>query len=187
MVVLPHQQEPDISQVPFFTLLSWILMGAVVAGVAEEISFRGFMQRPIEQRYGPVTAILVTGVLFGFAHFGHPEVTLILMPYYVAVAAVYGLLAYFTDSIFPSMMLHAGGNMLGAFDLFTHGRSEWQTPAAPAPLIWDSGTDLSFWISCFFFLLAGVAATWAYINLARATRPLRLNLPDSPNLIITKK
>ena len=135
------------------------------------------MQRPIEQRYGPVTAILVTGVLFGFAHFGHPEVTLILMPYYVAVAAVYGLLAYFTDSIFPGMVLHAGGNMLGAFDLFTRGRSEWQTPAVPAPLIWESGTDLSFWLSCFFFLLAGAAATWAYAGLARSTRSLRLQVP----------
>ena len=39
------------------------------------------------------------------------------MPYYLAVAAVYGALAYFTNSILPSLVLHAGGNVLGAFDL----------------------------------------------------------------------
>src|SRR5262249_37242649 len=61
----------------------------------------------------------------------HPEVGLVLLPFYLAVAAVYGALAYFTDSTLPSMVLHAGGNMFSAFDLFTRGRSEWQLSAAP--------------------------------------------------------
>ena len=65
-------------------------MASIVAGVVEEASFRGYMQGPIERRHGPVVAILVTGSVFGFAHFTHPEVTLILMPYYLAVAAIYG-------------------------------------------------------------------------------------------------
>ena len=55
----------------------------------------------------------MTGSLFGFAHFTHPEVTLVLMPYYLAVAAIYGTLAYLTNSIWPSVVLHAGGNILG--------------------------------------------------------------------------
>jgi hypothetical protein len=36
------------------------------------------------------------------------------------------MLAYLTDSTLPSMVLHAGGNIFSAFDLFTRGRSEWQ-------------------------------------------------------------
>jgi hypothetical protein len=39
---------------------------------------------------------------------------------------VYGMLVYLTDSTLPSMVLHAGGNIFSAFDLFTRGRSEWQ-------------------------------------------------------------
>lgn len=96
-------------------------MGSIVAGVVEEAAFRGYLQGTIERRHGPVIAILVTGSIFGFAHFTHPEVTLVLLPYYLAVAAVYGALAYLTNSILPSLVLHAGGNMLSAFDLF-HGR-----------------------------------------------------------------
>ena len=63
-------------------------MGSLVAGIAEESGFRGYMQGPIEPRHGPVIAFLVTGGLFGFAHFSHPEVTLALMPYFLAVATL---------------------------------------------------------------------------------------------------
>lgn len=164
LVVLPQQQD-DISNYPLMTVVLLVAMGSVVAGVVEEGSFRGYMQGPIERRHGPVTAILVTGLLFGFVHFTHPEVTVLLMPYYVAVAAVYGALAYFANSILPSMVLHAGGNVLAAIDLFARGRSEWQASANPDPLIWEAGTDAPFWISVVAFLFVGSAAVWAYAAL----------------------
>lgn len=59
LVVLPHQQDLDISQYPLATVVLWLTMSAVVAGLVEETSFRGFLQRPIERRHGPVIAILV--------------------------------------------------------------------------------------------------------------------------------
>src|SRR5437867_9472566 len=54
LVRLPVQSTDDFSQIAFLTLLSWNLMGSVVAGVVEEASFRGYMQGPIERRHGPV-------------------------------------------------------------------------------------------------------------------------------------
>jgi membrane protease YdiL (CAAX protease family) len=170
MAVLPRQQDLDISQFPVLTVVSWIVTSAVVAGVVEESAFRGYMQSPIERRHGPVISILITGIIFGFMHFTHPEVTMILMPYYVAVAGVYGAMAYFTDSIYPSMVLHAGGNMLSAFDVIARGRSEWQASPTPAPLIWETGTDAAFWISAALFLLAGTATLWAFSLLGKASR-----------------
>jgi hypothetical protein len=128
------------------------------------------MQRPIERRHGPVFAILVTGSLFGLAHFTHPEVTLILMPYYLAVAAIYGALAYLTNSILPSMVLHTGGNVLSAIGLFAGGCAEWQASSTPKPLIWETGADASFWISCGAALIVGAAAVWAYAALASVAR-----------------
>ena len=83
LVTIPQQQEPAIAQFPFITQLLWALMGSLVAGVVEETSFRGYLQKPIEERHGPEIAMLVTGSLFGFAHFTHPEVGLILLPYYL--------------------------------------------------------------------------------------------------------
>ncbi|MEO7501089.1 MAG: CPBP family intramembrane glutamic endopeptidase [Gemmatimonadaceae bacterium] len=170
LVVLPQQQDADLAKYPVLTVAILVAMGSVVAGVVEEGSFRGYMQGPIERRHGPVMAIVVTGLLFGFAHFTHPEVTIVLMPYYLAVAAVYGALAYFTNSIFPSMVLHAGGNMLAAIDLFALGQSEWQASPNPAPLIWATGTDASFWVSLVAFLFVGSAAVWAYAGLAAVAR-----------------
>jgi membrane protease YdiL (CAAX protease family) len=170
MVTLPAQPTDDLSHLPFMTLVPLLLMGAVVAGIAEESAFRGYMQGPIERRHGPVIAILVTGGLFGLAHFTHPEVTLILMPYYLAVAAIYGSLAYLTNSIMPSVVLHAGGNVLGAIGLFAGGRSDWQAASSPEPLIWESGADASFWLSFVAALGAGAAALWAYAALATVAR-----------------
>ena len=96
LVDLPQQRDLDVSQFPALTVLLWVLMSSLVAGVVEETSFRGYMQTPIERRHGPVIAILVTGSLFGLMHFTHREVTLVLLPYYIAVAAVYGALAHLT-------------------------------------------------------------------------------------------
>ena len=173
LVALPQQRELDPSQYPALTVLLWIVMSAVVAGVVEETSFRGYLQRPIERRHGPVAAILVSGSVFGFAHFAHPEVGLVLMPYYLAVAAVYGMLAYLTDSIFPSMVLHAGGNMFSAFDLFTRGRSEWQLSTTPRPLVWQTGPDAAFWGTVAALLVVGTLTVFAYAALAGVTHKAR--------------
>ena len=172
LVRLPQQQSPDLSQIPLVTVASLVLMSAAVAGIVEEVSFRGYMQRPIERRHGPVVAILVTGLAFGFMHFTHPEVTLRLIPYYLAVAAIYGGLAYLTNSILPGLVLHAGGNVLSFIDLVARGRGEWQTSASPAPLLWDTGPDASFWAASAAGLVAAAATVWAYSALARMpTRP----------------
>ena len=173
LVALPEQRDIDPSQYPLVTVLLWVVMGAVVSGVVEETAFRGYLQRPIERRHGPAIAILITGTVFGFGHSSHPEVGPVLLPFYVAVAAVYGALAYFTDSTWPSLVLHAGGNMFGAFDLFARGRSEWALSAAPRPLIWESGPDTAFWGNLAGLLVVGALAVWAYIGLAGAVRAAR--------------
>jgi membrane protease YdiL (CAAX protease family) len=173
MVALPPQRELDPSQYPLATVFLWLVMSAIVAGVTEETAFRGYLQRPIERRHGPLVAILIAGVLFGFIHFSHPEVGLVLLPYYIAVSAVYGMLAYLTDSIWPSLVLHAGGNMFSALDLFTRGRTEWQLTVEPAPLIWTTGPDAAFWGTLIGFLAVGGAALWAYAGLARVAREHR--------------
>jgi membrane protease YdiL (CAAX protease family) len=172
LVALPQQQTGDISHLPFLTLLAFLVTSAVVAGVVEETSFRGYMQGPIERRHGVLVAILMTGTLFGFAHFSHPETTLALMPFYIAVGAVYGMLAHLTNSIWPSMVLHAGGNIFAGFALFTGGQSEWGASRAPAELIWRTGPDAAFWFSLLVFLIAAGAAVAAYAGLA-STRRIR--------------
>jgi hypothetical protein len=173
LVTLPQQRDLDISKFPMATVFVWAAMGSVVAGVVEESAFRGYMQRPIERRHGPVVAILVTGVLFGFLHFTHPEVTLALLPFYLAVAATYGMLAYLTDSILPGLVLHAGGDIFSALNLYTTGRSEWDPAPTSRPLVWKAGPDGEFWTALTVFLIAAAAAAFAYSALAGVARRAR--------------
>src|SRR6185503_18277583 len=114
IVTLPQQQVPDLTQVPSVTIVALLLMSAPVAGVIEESAFRGYMQGPIERRFGIVIAILITGTMFAVAHL---DFTWSLWPYYVAVAAIYGMVTYLTDSILPSIVLHTGGNIFSNTDL----------------------------------------------------------------------
>lgn len=171
LVTLPQQQELDPSKYPVLTVIAWVVMSAVVAGVVEETAFRGYIQGGIERRHGLTTAILVTGGLFGLSHFTHPEVGLVLLPFYLMVAAVYGLLAAATNSIYPSMLLHAGGNVFSAFSFFAQGRSEWQLTAVPPRTIWQTGIDGSFLANLAMLAIVGTATVVAYRGLFRASVP----------------
>ncbi len=170
LVTLPQQRDLDPSQYPAFTVFAWLVMSAAVSGIVEETAARGYIQGGIERRYGLAPAILVTGMLFGASHFTHPEVGLVLLPFYVAVSAVYGLLASATNSTYPSMVLHAGGNLFSAFGLFVQGRSEWAPSAVPAPTIWATGPDGPFLTSVGAFMIVGAVTVFAYRGLFRAAR-----------------
>jgi len=170
MIRLPAKNMDELSQVPKLTLFFWLIMSAAVAGITEETAFRGYIQQPIEERHGPLIAILITGILFGFMHFTHPEVTMILLPFYMAIAAVYGTIAYLTNSIMPGLFLHAGGNILGGLALLTTGQSEWQASVKPSPLIWETGTDASFWFVLTGFLVFTAGTIGAFMNLRKVTR-----------------
>jgi membrane protease YdiL (CAAX protease family) len=174
LVTLPQQRDLDPSRYPVITVFTWVVMSAVVAGVVEETAFRGYIQGGIERRHGLTTAILVSGSLFGLSHVTHPEVGIVLLPFYLAVAAVYGLLAAATNSTYPSMVLHAGGNVFSAFSFLVGGRSEWQLTAVPTPTIWQAGLDASFLANLTTLVVVGAIAAWAYRGLFRASGASKL-------------
>jgi len=167
LVVLPEQHLPDLSHVPRMTVIALLLMAAPVAGIVEEAAFRGYMQGPIERRYGLAVAVLITGTMFAVAHL---DFTLILWPYYVAVAAIYGAVTYQTNSILPAVVLHAGGNLYSNLDLWLHGQAEWQAASVSPGLIWKTGADASFLRSSIALFIVSMAAVWAYANLARSVQ-----------------
>jgi hypothetical protein len=137
----------------------------------EEAAFRGYMQRPIERRHGPAIAILASGAYFGVGHFTHhPDSVLAMMPYYLAVAGIYGGLAYATDSILPGLVLHAGGDVLVLNRLWISGQSEWQLSAKAPELIWQTGPDAAFWGYLIAFVVAAGATLWLIAQLAKLVR-----------------
>ena len=117
------------------------------------------------------SAILASGAYFGIGHFTHhPDSVLAMMPYYLAVAGIYGGLAYATSSILPGLVLHAGGDVLVLNRLWLTGQSEWQLSSKAPELIWQTGTDAAFWGYLIAFIVTGGAAFWLIAELATLVR-----------------
>jgi membrane protease YdiL (CAAX protease family) len=53
------------------------LAALLVAALAEEVAFRGFPFRRLVDATGPITATLVTAIVFGLVHLSNPDPTLI--------------------------------------------------------------------------------------------------------------
>ena len=49
-------------------ILPEVFQWQLVAGITEEVGFRGYMQVPLEQKYGPGIAVLLVSLVFVVAH-----------------------------------------------------------------------------------------------------------------------
>jgi membrane protease YdiL (CAAX protease family) len=61
----------SLSPYPLATIIGALLSIAAIAAVTEEIAFRGYMQKPLEEAYGIIPAILIVGIMFWAAHLDH--------------------------------------------------------------------------------------------------------------------
>jgi len=94
-------------------LFMFVIVSSAVTALGEEGAFRGFMQTPLEQRFGPKAAIVASTVAFVLIHATHGLPVLVrTAPFYVAAGVVYGLLAYLTQSILPALALHFLGDVV---------------------------------------------------------------------------
>jgi membrane protease YdiL (CAAX protease family) len=156
---------------PVATMGVLLAMQSVVAGISEESAFRGYMQSIIGRRYGVTAAIVISGVLFGVLHFpNHPGDVVLMLPYYVAVSAVYGGLTWAANSILPALVLHVGGDIAVLMRWWLTGRPEWQIGLVDPPLVWDSGVDVPFVLAALVAVIL-IAATAAAYHWVHGTRP----------------
>lgn len=106
----------DLSPYPTTAIrFSALLMAPAVAGVVEEMAFRGYMQRHLE-RIGPTFAIMVTSAVFTLLHITHGLAYLLTVaPGFFLASVVYGYLAQRSGSILPGMALHFAGDLAFAY------------------------------------------------------------------------
>lgn len=91
-----------LARAPASMAVATLAMIAISAGFVEEMAYRGFMQKPIEERHGPAVAIAVVAVAFALSH-TIPGPTL---PLFALGATGMGLLAYLSGSIVPGIVVH---------------------------------------------------------------------------------
>jgi len=92
---------------PRWDFLLMLLIGTVGAGFAEEMLFRGFFQGILERQVRLWLAIFFPAALFGLIHF----VPWLILQITV-LGVVLGLLAWRSQSIFPSVIVHATNNFI---------------------------------------------------------------------------
>jgi membrane protease YdiL (CAAX protease family) len=102
-------------------LVAFAVMTCVVAPLAEEFFFRGFLFRTLAERFGLVWGIVLGGALFGLVHWpgGSLEAVLVLS----ALGAMLCLMVYYTASLLPCIIMHASFNSLAFGD--TKGLPWW--------------------------------------------------------------
>lgn len=111
----PLTQIQRIRHLPIWTIAVLILTTSVVAGVIEEIAFRGYLQKPLEIRYGPVPAIVLVATFFTLIHLPGLTITPALIPIFLAGSFGWGVLAYLSNSILPGIVAHAALDAVGFF------------------------------------------------------------------------
>jgi membrane protease YdiL (CAAX protease family) len=75
---------------------------ALVAPFVEELTYRGLGFAAVRDAFGVGAAILVTAVAFGLAHG-----LVVALPVLTIFGAILAWLRFKTDSLYPSIMLHA--------------------------------------------------------------------------------
>jgi membrane protease YdiL (CAAX protease family) len=101
----------QVDLVPIFAELDspwWLLMGGViVAPVAEEVFFRGFVFAGLRQRYDWKKAALISSALFAAIH-----VTLTAMIPVFILGCIFAYLYHRSGSIWPAILMHVSTNAL---------------------------------------------------------------------------
>ena len=88
-----------------------LLVFALMPALTEEVAFRGYILSGLERSYRPMTAVLLSALLFAFLH-----VLLSLFQQFFGAAilgVILGLIAYRTGSLWPGVVFHFVNNALG--------------------------------------------------------------------------
>lgn len=93
-----------------------LLTFAVVAltpAVCEEMLFRGFLFSAFRGRYKIVVSVLLTAVIFGVYH-----MSIVRFFTTALLGAALAVIVYYSDSIFPAMMMHAINNGIAVLQMY---------------------------------------------------------------------
>ena len=157
----------DFSFIPTMHL-RWftVVISAASAGICEETGFRGYMQLPMELRYGAPVAIAISSFLFTAVHLSKSWAFVGMIPIVLGAGLLLGLLAWSSESLIPGMIGHTMMDV-GLFAYWWSGIAGTFT-ARP---ISESGVDGSFVLACGAFTISLSIVILAISKLRRKAKP----------------
>ena len=158
LVEFPAEASADygLDALPVWQAWITIIMASLVAGICEETGFRGYMQVPLEERYGPAVGITITSIMFTVFHLYQAWAGPVLFQIF-ALSVLFGILAYASGSLIPSIIGHTIMDIFNFAFWWTDlgGKFEMQTIAVTgvdalfitAVLIFIASLALFFWVT----------------------------------------
>jgi membrane protease YdiL (CAAX protease family) len=131
--------------------MQWLacIVSALSAGVCEETGFRGYMQRPIEKRHGPIAAILIASLVFTLLHLTKDWALIGMVPIIFLAAVLLGALAWASGTLVFCIL----GHWIMDIGLFAYWWTQIAGTFTQRP-IFEVGMDRAFFIECAVFAVA---------------------------------
>lgn len=130
-------------------LFGAVLVIGVLAGTAEEIFFRGYMQTRLRARWSAPVAVAATSFCFSILHIDPSGIHVVLA---FALSAYLGFVAELTGSVLPAILCHVVNNVVYTLQTALGGT------------VTDTGANL-------VLAIAGTVLFVAIIRWLRAARP----------------
>jgi len=148
--------------------MQWLacVVSALSAAVCEETGFRGYMQRPIENRYGPVSAILISSLFFMLLHLTKDWALAGMVPIIYLAGFLLGALARASGTLVFCML----GHWIMDIGLFAYWWTQIAGTYSQRPIS-EVGMDRGFLIECAAFALALIVVLTATLRLRKLRTP----------------
>lgn len=152
--------EEELAQLTDILIIDFSFIGlllsitiVVLAPFGEEILFRGFLQKKLEESWQDITrAVLVTSLFFAFIHMNPIWIIQIYL-----LGVILGYLAWKTGSILTSLVLHSLNN--GAALLLTN-----YSELINSYYLWNNH------VSPLFLILAIISLSYGFFNLNKSVK-----------------
>lgn len=158
----------DLGAAPAWQAWLFVLMASLVAGITEEVGFRGYMQVPLERRYGAPAGIAIVALMFVVAHLNQAWVAPPILVGLFTMGVLWGMLAQSSGSLLPAIISHVAADVINF--------SYWWTDLAGTfsyRTISDTGLDAHFFVWTLALLASLTLFFWA-VRRINPARPLVL-------------
>jgi membrane protease YdiL (CAAX protease family) len=157
------QRGYDISFVPTRQLQYLVcVISALSAGVCEEVGFRGYMQRPIEERHGIIVAIVISSIMFTLLHLTKGWALVGMVPIVFGAGLLLGALARAAGTLWFGIL----GHWLMDIGLFLFWWTQVAGTFRELP-IFETGIDRMFIVESAVFAAALAAVLSATVMLLK--------------------